>query len=159
MATQHKPVSKNPAAKPGVTMVAVAEHQDQQRLDNFLLGRLKGTPKSLIYRIIRKGEVRVNGKRANPDQRVFAGDQVRVPPVRTAESGQPAAVGQQLADRLRAAILYQDDALLVLDKPAGLPVHGGTGIKLGVIEALRQLYPEWPGLELVHRVLIFAGKQ
>jgi len=152
MGSQRSNNKQEPTLRPGVTVAAVAEHQDGQRLDNFLLGRLKGAPKSLIYRIIRKGEVRVNGKRAKPEQRVYADDRVRIPPVRTGESDQPASVGQQLAERLRAAILYQDAELLVIDKPAGLPVHGGTGVKLGVIEALRQLYPEWPGLELVHRL-------
>ncbi len=139
-------------AKPGVVMVEVAEHQDEQRLDNFLLGKLKGVPKTLIYRIIRKGEVRVNGKRAKPDTRLYEGDKVRIPPVRTAESGQPQAPGKQLAERLTNAILFEDDCLLVLNKPAGLAVHGGTGVKLGVIEALRHMYPELPGLELVHRI-------
>ena len=139
-------------AKPGVAMLEVAEHQDEQRLDNFLLGRLKGVPKTLIYRIIRKGEVRVNGKRAKPDTRLCTGDKVRIPPVRMAEAGQPQAPGKQLAERLSDSILLQDEHLLVLNKPAGLAVHAGTGTKLGVIEALRQLYPEWPGLELVHRL-------
>ena len=138
--------------KPGVSILEVAEHQAEQRLDNFLLGRLKGVPKTLIYRVIRKGEVRVNGKRAKPDSRLEPGDKVRIPPIRQAEAGEAVAVGAQLADRLRAAILEEDDEFLVLNKPSGMPVHAGTGAKLGVIEALRQLFPQWPGLELVHRL-------
>ncbi|MES2605582.1 MAG: RluA family pseudouridine synthase [Pseudomonadota bacterium] len=139
-------------AKPGVSILEVAEHQAEQRLDNFLLGRLKGVPKTLIYKVIRKGEVRVNGKRAKPDSRLEPGDKVRVPPIRQAEAGEQVPVSAQLAERLRTAILKEDDSYLVLNKPAGLPVHAGTGVKLGLIEALRQLYPQWPGLELVHRL-------
>lgn len=135
-----------------VQQLPVGEPNQDQRLDNFLLGRLKGVPKTLIYRIIRKGEVRVNGKRAKPEQRLAAGDIVRVPPLRLPEQGAPALPGEQLQERLRAAILFEDEHLLVLNKPAGLPVHAGTGMKLGVIEALRAMYPDVPGLELVHRL-------
>ncbi|MDR2212554.1 MAG: RluA family pseudouridine synthase [Pseudomonadales bacterium] len=135
-----------------VQILQVAEHHQDQRLDNYLLGRLKGTPKSLIYRIIRKGEVRVNGKRCKADYRVGAGDQVRVPPLQLQEAGAPPQPGEQLAALLRNCVLYEDADLLVLNKPAGLPVHGGTGVKLGLIEALKALRPEAPGLELVHRL-------
>jgi 23S rRNA pseudouridine955/2504/2580 synthase len=135
-----------------VQQLVVGEPNADQRLDNFLLGRLKGVPKTLIYRIIRKGEVRVNGKRAKPEQRVVQGDVVRVPPLRLAEQGAPALPGAQLQQHLRAAILHEDEQLLVLNKPAGLAVHAGTGMKLGVIEALRAMYPEVAGLELVHRL-------
>jgi 23S rRNA pseudouridine955/2504/2580 synthase len=147
-----KPEKTGTADKPAVAMLEVAEHQHDQRLDNFLLGRLKGVPKTMIYRIIRKGEVRINGKRAKPDSRVEQGDKVRVPPVRTAVAGELPKPGAQLADRLRAAILLDAPGFLVLNKPAGLAVHAGTGANLGLIEAMRQLYPEWPGLELVHRL-------
>lgn len=146
------PGNSDKPERPAVAIIDVPAHQEAQRLDNFLLGRLKGVPKTLIYRIIRKGEVRVNGKRAKPDTRVEPGDKVRVPPLRTAETGVAPTPGAQLAGRLQAAILLDDPLFLVLDKPAGLPVHAGTGTKLGVIEALRQLHPEWPGLELVHRL-------
>lgn len=135
-----------------VQQLQVGEPQEDQRLDNFLVARLKGVPKTLIYRIIRKGEVRVNGKRAKPEQRLHVGDVVRVPPLRLAEQGAAATPGKELQGRLRAAIVYEDEHLLVLDKPAGLPVHAGTGMKLGVIEALRAMYPDVPGLELVHRL-------
>jgi 23S rRNA pseudouridine955/2504/2580 synthase len=135
-----------------VQQLTVGEPHQDQRLDNFLMGRLKGVPKTLVYRIIRKGEVRVNGKRARPEHKLEAGDVVRVPPLRLAEQGAPAVPGNQLQERLRAAILFEDEHLLVLNKPAGLPVHAGTGMKLGVIEALRAMYPEVKGLELVHRL-------
>lgn len=135
-----------------VQQLTVGEPHQDQRLDNFLMGRLKGVPRTLVYRIIRKGEVRVNGKRAKPEQKLEAGDVVRVPPLRLAEQGAPALPGNQLQERLRAAILFEDEHLLVLNKPAGLPVHAGTGMKLGVIEALRAMYPEVKGLELVHRL-------
>ncbi len=122
-----------------------------QRLDNFLLSQLKGVPRSRIYRIIRSGEVRVNKKRARQTYRLEAGDQVRIPPVRTAERGR-APVSRELGERLEASLLYQDDQLLIYDKPAGLAVHGGSGIQVGLIETLRSLYPDTAGLELAHRL-------
>lgn len=137
---------------PKVQMLEVSEHQDGQRLDNFLLGRLKGVPKTLIYRVIRKGEVRVDGKRAKPETRLEEGNKVRVPPIRVAEAGEVVRPGAQLEEALRAAVLLDDPGFLVLNKPSGLSVHAGTGVKLGLIEALRQIHPEWPGLELVHRL-------
>jgi len=135
-----------------VQILAVGDAAAQQRLDNYLLARLKGAPKSLIYRIIRRGEVRINGKRAKPDTRLEPGDQVRVPPLRLAAPGELPVVGKQLQESLRAAILYEDEELLVLNKPAGMAVHAGSGMKTGIIEALRSMMPETPGLELVHRL-------
>jgi 23S rRNA pseudouridine955/2504/2580 synthase len=123
-----------------------------QRLDNFLIGALKGVPKSRIYRILRKGEVRINRGRARPDYRLEAGDIVRIPPIRLAP---PAPRPDQAAEGLAwllPRILYEDDNLLVVNKPAGLAVHGGSGIHLGVIEALRRLRPQAPFLELAHRL-------
>lgn len=152
MATQGDRAAASGAAQQGVQQLSVGEASHEQRLDNFLTGRLKGAPKTLIYRIIRKGEVRVNGKRAKAETRLQEGDVVRVPPLRLAGQGAAATPGQQLQERLRAAILLEDEHLLVLNKPSGLPVHAGTGMKLGVIEALRAMYPELPGLELVHRL-------
>ena len=122
-----------------------------QRLDNFLLATLKGVPKSHVYRLLRKGEVRINKCRAKPDYRLQAGDVVRLPPVRTsAESAgeRPAAAPRWLDE----SILYEDDHLLVLNKPAGLAVHAGSGVKSGVIEALRAARPQAPMLELAHRL-------
>jgi 23S rRNA pseudouridine955/2504/2580 synthase len=139
-------------AKNTVQMLTVGEPAAAQRLDNFLLARLKGAPKSLIYRIIRKGEVRINGKRSKPESRLEEGDVVRVPPLRLSEQGDKAVPGEQLQQHLRDAILLEDSQLLVLNKPAGLSVHAGTGMKLGVIESLRSMFPEVGGLELVHRL-------
>ncbi len=122
-----------------------------QRLDNFLLRELKKAPKSLIYRIIRKGEVRVNKGRAKPERKLQAGDVVRVPPVTLPEDGEPVKPSAALAERLRKAVLFEDAGLLVVNKPAGLAVHGGSGIHLGLVEALRQTRDDH-FLELVHRL-------
>ncbi|MYF50867.1 MAG: RluA family pseudouridine synthase [Gammaproteobacteria bacterium] len=122
-----------------------------QRIDNFLLRELKGVPKGRIYRMLRRGEVRINGGRIGPRQRLAAGDSVRIPPVRTAHPSAPAAPGKALIDRLEGRILFEDDGLLVIDKPSGLAVHGGSGIQLGLIEALRVGRNE-RFLELAHRL-------
>jgi len=135
-----------------VRLVQVEPGAAGQRLDNFLLNRLKGCPKSLIYRIIRKGEVRVNGGRAKPESRLSAGDQVRIPPVRLPSRDQPPTPGEGLSTLLLKRILHEDDNFLVIDKPAGLAVHGGSGVRLGLIEAMRQIRPQWQALELVHRL-------
>jgi len=125
---------------------------DGQRLDNFLHRELKGVPKSLVYRIVRTGEVRVNGRRAKPDYRLQAGDDIRLPPLSLSESATPALASAALRTRLEAAVLYEDETVLVIDKPAGLAVHGGSGLSLGLIEALRQSRPDCRQLELVHRL-------
>ena len=139
--------------RPSVAMVTVTEDQFGQRLDNFLMTRLKGVPKSAIYRMIRKGEVRVNKGRTKPDYKLQQGDLVRVPPARTKEvSASTPFVGDSLKSQLESAILYEDDGLIVLNKPSGLAVHGGSGVSLGVIEALRQIRPGQRFLELVHRL-------
>ncbi|MEX1057341.1 MAG: 23S rRNA pseudouridine(955/2504/2580) synthase RluC [Natronospirillum sp.] len=135
-----------------VQYIQVSADQAGQRLDNFLLTALKGAPKSLIYRVIRKGEVRVNKKRAKPLQKLQSEDLIRVPPVRLGEAQAPPVPSKQLADVLRSRVLWDDDAFMVVDKPGGLAVHGGSGISLGLIESLRQLYPEYRFLELVHRL-------
>lgn len=145
------PSDSAPDDKPSVRYVTVGEESAGQRIDNFLRTELKGAPKSLIYRILRTGEVRINKGRAKPETRIAAGDVIRVPPLRLSEQA-PQRVGTGLADTLKAAILYEDEALLVLNKPAGLPVHAGSGVNVGVIEALRLLYPQYPGLELAHRI-------
>lgn len=142
------------AAEPdrgGVALVDIDAGHAGQRLDNFLLGRLKGAPRSLVYRLLRTGQVRVNGGRARPDTRLAAGDRVRVPPVRVAAAGDPGAVPATMQERLVAAILHEDRDLLVLDKPAGIACHGGSGVSHGVIEALRSRRGD-PYLELVHRL-------
>ena len=131
---------------------AASEGDAGQRIDNFLMRRLKGVPRSVIYRILRRGEVRVNARRVGPDYRLAAGDQVRVPPVRAAAPRPTPQPASGLAAILQTSILYDDDRLLVVNKPAGLAVHGGSGLSYGVIEALRVLRPEERELELVHRL-------
>ena len=127
-----------------------AEHAGQ-RLDNYLLARLKGVPRSLIYRIVRSGEVRVNSARARPEQRLEGGDRVRIPPVRVADRPS-AAPGRGLIETLAGRVLYEDEGLLVVNKPSGLAVHGGSGLSLGLIEALRSIRSDARSLELVHRL-------
>jgi 23S rRNA pseudouridine955/2504/2580 synthase len=122
-----------------------------QRIDNFLLGAMAGVPRSRVYGMLRKGEVRVNGGRIRPDYRLKSGDVVRLPPWRGPVAGQATAPPRGLLDQLAASI-YQDAGVIVLNKPAGLAVHGGSGIQSGVIEALRLLYPNERRLELAHRL-------
>lgn len=144
-------MSETPSAD-RVSFVTIDEGRDGQRLDNFLITHLKGVPRSRIYRIIRSGEVRVNKKRAKQTTRLANGDIVRVPPIRTAESEAPPKVSGALAERLSRTLIYEDEHLFIFNKPAGLAVHGGSGVSLGLIEALRVLYPEERELELVHRL-------
>jgi len=122
-----------------------------QRLDNYVQKRLGELPRSRVYRVIRKGEVRVNGRRAGPETRLQLNDRIRIPPVRVLPRSQAAKPSAQLYESIRGAIIYQDEKLLVLDKPAGVAVHGGSGVSFGVIEALRALRPQ-DSLELVHRL-------
>jgi 23S rRNA pseudouridine955/2504/2580 synthase len=149
----------------GVKIVKVPEDRDGQRLDNFLLGLLKGAPRSLIYKIIRGGQVRINGKRARPEDRLDEDDEVRIPPVKIEQVDPNRAPPKAMLDRLEASIVFEDKALLVINKPSGIATHGGSGISFGVIEALRALRPNEP-LELVHRldrdtsgVLVLAKKR
>ena len=149
----------------GVKLVRVAEDRDGQRLDNFLLGQLKGAPRSLIYKLVRSGQVRINGKRAKPDSRLAGGDEVRIPPVKVDVPGEARPPPKSMVERLAASIVYEDKALLALNKPAGIAAHGGSGVSFGVIEGLRALRPCEP-LELVHRldrdtsgVLVIAKKR
>ncbi len=137
-------------ASPQVKTVTVDEDSAGQRLDNFLIRHLKGVPKTHVYRIIRSGEVRVNKGRAAADTRVETGDVVRVPPVRTSESA--ALKAERPAPAREFPVLYEDDHLLAIDKPAGVAVHGGSGVSFGVIEQLRQARPGAKFLELVHRL-------
>lgn len=145
---------EEPDARPIRTEVQhfeVSAEEAGQRLDNYVHRRLAGVPRSRVYRVIRKGEVRVNGRRAGPETRLQPHDRVRIPPVRVAppaEVGKPSA---QLCARIGEAIVYEDARLLVLDKPAGIAVHGGSGVSFGIIEALRALRPD-ESLELVHRL-------
>ncbi|GAB4351474.1 MAG: 23S rRNA pseudouridine(955/2504/2580) synthase RluC [Immundisolibacter sp.] len=135
-----------------VTHIDVSTEQAGQRIDNFLLAHWRGLPRSRVYRLLRRGEVRVNGARIGPDHRLRAGDRVRLPPVDLVPPRPPQQAPTRQLDELSARILYEDERLLVLDKPAGLACHGGSGLRYGAIEALRQLRPNQPFLELVHRL-------
>lgn len=140
--------------KPGplARLVAVADDRAGQRLDNFLIGQLKGVPRTLVYKLVRSGQVRVNGSRAKADRRLEAGDQVRVPPLRMpAVAGPQAPAPTGLLRALEAAILHEDERLIALDKPSGVASHGGSGVRFGAIEALRALRPGQT-LELAHRL-------
>ena len=139
-------------SKDSVSLITVAEHEAGQRLDNYLIKILKGVPKSHIHRIIRAGEVRLNKKRCKPDSRIQTGDLLRIPPVRTAEKQRSSENRAQAAPAREFTIIYEDDALLVIDKPAGIAVHGGSGVSFGVIEQIRRARPEARYLELVHRL-------
>ncbi len=137
---------------PGVRIVRVPEDRAGQRIDNFLLGQLKGAPRSLVYKLVRSGQVRVNGGRAKAERKLEAGDEVRIPPVRI-ESPQDAGRSppNSLLKALDAAIVFEDARLLAIDKPSGVASHGGSGVAFGAIEALRALRPR-DNLELVHRL-------
>lgn len=137
---------------PGVQMREVRGGEAGQRIDNFLFTALKGVPKSLVYRILRTGEVRVNKRRVKPLYRLQAGDVLRIPPLRLAEPDAPRTIPIRRLDELRAAVLHEDADLLVLDKPSGWAVHGGSGVSYGIIEALRESRTDLPDLELVHRL-------
>ena len=131
--------------------VTVSEDGDGQRIDNFLLQHLNGVPKTRDYRMLRKGEVRVNKGRAKPTRRLVAGDVVRIPPIffETAPNRRaPAGLQRSLAD----AVLFEDRDVLVINKPGGIAVHGGSGIAHGVVEALRQMRPDWAEVSLAHRL-------
>lgn len=142
--------SERPSAK--VTWVDVLPDQAGQRIDNFLRTRLKGAPKSLIYRLVRKGEIRVNKKRIKPEYKIQSGDQIRIAPVHLPEKGESAPASESLLELLDRSVLFEDDRLMVINKPSGLAVHGGSGVALGLIEAVRQLRPSAHFLELVHRL-------
>jgi len=143
-------MSEKPAS--GVREVEVGEEGVGQRIDNFLLKCLKGVPKSRIYRILRKGEVRVNRGRIKPEYRLKMGDRVRIPPIRVSEEKAPVVPGERILRLLEQCILYEDKGLLILNKPSGLAVHGGSGVSFGVIEGLRALRPDARFLELAHRL-------
>ncbi len=138
--------------KPKVRFVEIFEEDSGQRLDNFLITKLKGVPKTRIYRIIRKGEVRVNKGRIDNKYRLKEGDIVRIPPVRVAIRNNEVDLQPTLKRSLEHDIVYEDEVMIVLNKPSGYAVHGGSGISSGVIEALRSLRPEAHFLELAHRI-------
>lgn len=136
----------------GVQWVEIDQGHAGQRLDNFLITRLKGAPRTLVYRIIRKGEVRINKKRAKADSRLVAGDLVRIPPLRLAPEEAVKEVSENLRELLARSVIAETQDWMVVNKPSGLAVHGGSGIKIGLIEALRQIRTDLSFLELVHRL-------
>lgn len=136
----------------GPRCITIDGGHEGQRIDNYLIGLLKGIPKSHVYRLLRKGEVRVNKGRIKPSYRLQDGDVVRVPPLFLEPGQTPLLPSSRLSDVILKSILYEDEDLLVIDKPSGIAVHGGSGINTGVIEALRILRPDLPELALVHRL-------
>ncbi|WP_417567059.1 23S rRNA pseudouridine(955/2504/2580) synthase RluC [Marinobacter sp.] len=136
----------------GVQWVTVDEDNEGQRVDNFLLAQLRGLPKSIIYRVVRKGEVRVNKGRVKPDTRLKAGDQVRIPPVTRKEKPDQVAPGSRVQGVIEAAVIFENEQMLVVNKPSGIAVHGGSGLSFGLIEVLRSARPTAKFLELVHRL-------
>ncbi|MCF7969996.1 MAG: 23S rRNA pseudouridine(955/2504/2580) synthase RluC [Methylococcaceae bacterium] len=135
-----------------VQFIEITDAHEGQRLDNLLMKLLKGVPKSRIYRIIRKGEVRINKGRCDAKRKLIIGDIVRIPPIRVAEETEQLPAPAYLKQCLEEGVLFEDNAILVINKPAGFAVHGGSGLNTGVIEALREIRPESHFLELVHRL-------
>lgn len=152
MSATAPPAPSAPTSATTVRFLEIDPEHSGQRIDNYLFSQLKGVPKSHVYRILRSGEVRVNKGRIKPTYRLQEGDVVRLPPTRTSQEVEPATPPTRVLEILRQAILHQDAKLLVLNKPAGLAVHGGSGVRHGVIEGLRALFPEARFLELVHRL-------
>ena len=142
---------RDPERGPGARTVRVPDDRAGQRLDNFLLGQLKGAPRSLVYKLVRSGQVRVNGGRAKAERKLEGGDEVRIPPVRLSEPGEKGTPARGLLEAMEASIVFEDARLLVVNKPSGVASHGGSGISFGAIETLRALRPR-ESLELVHRL-------
>jgi 23S rRNA pseudouridine955/2504/2580 synthase len=135
-----------------VQFITIEPELEGQRIDNFLRTLLKGVPKSLIYRILRKGEIRVNKKRVKPEYKLLTNDELRIPPIRVSEPSEVPSTKLDKVASLENHILFEDEWLIVLNKPSGTAVHGGSGLSFGVIEALRALRPDQKFLELVHRL-------
>lgn len=150
-------------SKSSVTQAIIDEDEHGQRLDNFLLKICKGVPKSHVYRIVRSGEIRVNGRRTDVSYRLQVGDVLRIPPIRIAQKPEEIVAGAEIKTDL--PIIFEDEAMLVVDKPSGVAVHGGSGVSFGVIEALRRQRPQARFLELAHRLdretsgLLLVGKK
>ncbi|WP_371378639.1 23S rRNA pseudouridine(955/2504/2580) synthase RluC [Thalassotalea aquiviva] len=138
--------------RPKVKFFTVDEDHQGQRIDNYLLKTLKGVPKSMIYRLLRKGEIRVNKKRTKPEYKLQTDDVIRVAPIRVSEESAPVSTQLNIVSSLEKHILFEDDCLIVINKPSGMAVHGGSGLSFGLIEALRALRPKAKMLELVHRL-------
>ncbi len=138
--------------KPQVRFITIDSEDAGQRIDNFLLKTLKGVPKSMIYRLLRKGEIRVNKKRKKPEYKLVDEDIIRVAPIRVAENTNEVSTQLNIVANLEKQILFEDERLIVINKPSGMAVHGGSGLSFGLIEALRALRPDARMLELVHRL-------
>ncbi|KGJ91951.1 23S rRNA pseudouridine(955/2504/2580) synthase RluC [Thalassotalea sp. ND16A] len=138
--------------RPKVRFITIDENSQGQRIDNFLLKTLKGVPKSMIYRLVRKGEIRVNKKRIKAEYKLQLEDLVRIAPVRVSEEAAPVSTQLKKVAELEKQIIFEDDCLIVINKPTGMAVHGGSGLSFGLIEALRALRPKAKMLELVHRL-------
>jgi len=150
MSADNRPV--NHPKKQVAQFVEVTANHAGQRVDNFLMRELKDVPRSYVYRILRKGEVRVDKKRVKPPRKLVEGEVVRIPPVFLPEKKEAGNVPESLLAKIKKAILFEDDDLIIINKPSGLAVHGGTGVKFGLIESFRQLRPELSFVELVHRL-------
>ena len=150
MCSKDQPQTDTP--NPKVQFVEISADNAGQRIDNYLMCQLNGVPRSLVYRIVRKGEVRVNKGRIKPEYRLKEGDLVRIPPVRQAEKKEPGKASDKVLQQIESRILFEDKRIIVINKPSGLAVHGGSGLSFGLIEALRQLRPNDKNLELVHRL-------
>jgi 23S rRNA pseudouridine955/2504/2580 synthase len=142
-----------PPGRPGTPArtVRVPDDREGQRLDNFLLGQLKGAPRSLVYKLVRSGQVRVNGGRAKAERKLEPGDEVRIPPIRLPEATEKGTPARGLLEAMEASIVFEDARLLAINKPSGVASHGGSGISFGAIETMRALRPR-ESLELVHRL-------
>src|ERR1700687_5491494 len=155
MISNMKPEPADPARRPGtkspVSLRTISAEEAGQRIDNFLMRHFKAVPRSRVYRLLRKGEVRVNRKRVDAEYRIVAGDEVRLPPVRIDSGDEPGRPSSSLTELIERAVIFQDKHLLVLDKPAGVAVHGGSGMSYGGIEALRASRAR-EALERGHRV-------
>lgn len=144
--------NRNNQNKQKVRFITICDANRGQRIDNFLLKELKNVPRSYIYKILRKGEVRINKKRAKPVQKLKTNDVVRIPPVFLNETKKPKCLSEKELEIINKSIVYEDDFLIFINKPSGLAVHGGSGLGYGLIEGFRQLRPNMPFVELVHRL-------
>ena len=149
-------ITVNNSTNNQLKFLEVTESESGQRIDNYLMKQLKGVPKSLVYRLLRKGAVRVNKKRRKPEYKIQAGDIVKIPPVHTAESGK-VEIPERVIEQLKASIVYEDDSLMVLNKASGMAVHGGSGLAWGLIEGLRKAFPDYEMIELAHRLDRFTS--
>lgn len=143
---------KLPKLKTNVQHHLIKHDEAGQRIDNFLINKLKGMPKSHIYRLLRKGEVRVNKRRIQAFYRLAEGDDVRLPPVFLNDKAKEAPPSKQTEDLITSRIIYEDENIFVINKPSGMSVHAGNTVRVGIIEAMRHMYPKLPQLELVHRL-------